>query len=371
MDEPLQNYVMAQSVSPLTLFEGMMGLFDGKHFNTAQAAAKLGVGVVLILNMKNTAQTPIYIAKALASECDIKGVILNNTKSPNHEQLARDIAQKLGVRVLGSIKHSQELALASRHLGLVTNIPSHQLERMSSLITSQLDVDAIYELADEFNPPTAPLPTFTKPANNIAVARDEAFSFIYPWLLEGWSRDGADVSFFSPLADEAPNQKADFIYLPGGYPELHPELSQCQTFIKGMRQTTAKIYGECGGYMMLGKSITTQNESFETLGLLPFSSKIGTGLKALGYRAVRAYDSRSPFSPKEWKGHEFHYGETYGEEHGEAYRGNNKAKPLFVDQNNQPHGMSLNNVLGSFIHLIDSHNNSRNNERYSNRGKKQ
>ena len=423
MSEPLQAYVLAQSKSPLTLFEGMMGLFDGKFFTTAQAAQKLGVGIVLVLDMCHTAQTPVYLAKAvgemlassngLASNgasldgagsnkptskapkgtspkgtkgTTLKGVIFNNLKSPNHRTLACQAAEELGIKVLGCIYQTH--ALASRHLGLVQATEQNQATKLAELtahIATQLDTKALWELADEFNPPPAPFPAFTKPADHIAVASDNAFGFIYPWLLEGWRRDGAKISPFSPLRDEAPDPKTDFIYLPGGYPELYPELGNCETFRQGVRKAVltnkARIYGECGGYMMLGDAITTSRHTVRGLGLLGFSSKVGSTLKALGYRKVVASDQRLGIKGA-WRGHEFHYGEIIGGEvtggeitageitSGKATNGKkhktpkhktpagnataNKATPLFTDEAGNPYGIVAGNIAGSFIHLIDS-----------------
>ena len=411
MSEPLQAYVLAQSKSPLTLFEGMMGLFDGKFFTTAQAAQKLGVGIVLVLDMRHTAQTPVYLAKAvgemlagsngLASNgasldwvgsnkstskapkgtkgtkgTTLKGVIFNNLKSPNHRHLACQAAEKLGIKVLGCIYQTH--TLASRHLGLVQATEQNQATKLAELtahIATQLDTKALWELADEFNPPPAPFPAFTKPADHIAVASDNAFGFSYPWLLEGWRRDGAKISPFSPLRDEAPDPKADFIYLPGGYPELYPELGNCETFRQGVRNAVltnkARIYGECGGYMMLGDAITTSRHKVRGLGLLGFSSKVGPTLKALGYRKVVASDQRLGIKGA-WRGHEFHYGEIIGGEitggeitSGKATNGKkhktpagkataNKATPLFTDEAGNPYGIVAGNIAGSFIHLIDS-----------------
>ena len=85
----------------------------------------------------------------------------------------------------------------------------------------------------------------------IAVARDIAFAFVYPALLDGWRKAGAELSFFSPLADEGPSSAADAVYLPGGYPELHAgRLAANAVFLNGLRAAAergATVFGECGG----------------------------------------------------------------------------------------------------------------------------
>ena len=115
--------------------------------------------------------------------------------------------------------------------------------------------------------PPSFLPT---PAQNIAIAYDPAFGFAYAHMLEHWREAGATIHPFSPLNDEVPHSGADFIFLPGGYPELHlPVLSSAQRFRSTMQHAAARgttIYGECGGYMTLGQRIIdADGTAFEML----------------------------------------------------------------------------------------------------------
>ena len=96
------------------------------------------------------------------------------------------------------------------------------------------------------------------PAQRIAVARDDAFSFFYPHLASAWRSAGAEILFFSPLADAAPPDNCDLCWLPGGYPELYAgELAQAGQFLNGLRRfaQTRPVHGECGGYMGLGETL--------------------------------------------------------------------------------------------------------------------
>ena len=143
-------------------------------------------------------------------------------------------------------------------------------------------------------PPRAPQapasPCLLEPlGGKIAVARDLAFAFSYEAVLRGWRQAGAALSFFSPLADEAPDADADAIYLPGGYPELHAaRLAANRTFIDGLRGAAKNgvwLYGECGGYMVLGDGlIDAAGERHAMAGLLPLETSFAEPRLHLGYR---------------------------------------------------------------------------------------
>ncbi|MFN7104951.1 MAG: cobyrinic acid a,c-diamide synthase, partial [Pseudorhizobium sp.] len=131
------------------------------------------------------------------------------------------------------------------------------------------------------------------PGQRIAVASDVAFAFAYPHLLRGWQAAGAEILSFSPLADEAPDAGADAVYLPGGYPELHAgQLAAASRFKAGMQQAAergAAVYGECGGYMVLGEGlIDAGGERHAMLGLLPLVTSFAARKLHLGYRRLTA-----------------------------------------------------------------------------------
>jgi cobyrinic acid a,c-diamide synthase len=198
----------------------------------------------------------------------------------------------------------------------------------------------------------APLPPL---GQRIAVARDEAFLFVYPAVLEGWRRQGATLSFFSPLADEPPDSAADAVYLPGGYPELHAgRLAAAERCLAGLRRAAAAkaaIYGECGGYMLLGDSLTgADGATHRMTGLLPLATSFAERRLHLGYRSARLL-ADTPLGPRgaRFRGHEFHYATTLR---------TGDAEPLFALADScgidlGPSGLRRGSVFGSFIHLID------------------
>ena len=182
------------------------------------------------------------------------------------------------------------------------------------------------------------------PAQSIAIARDRAFAFAYPHLLADWRAMGAEISFFSPLADEAP-QKADLVFLPGGYPELHAgRLAQANTF-KNAVQAAPQVYGECGGYMAMGEGlIDADGHRHQMLGLLKLETSFAKRKLHLGYRQLIPHAMwDGPLN-----GHEFHYASTLKAEGDALFSAKDAA-----GQNLPNLGLINGRHAGSFAHIID------------------
>jgi cobyrinic acid a,c-diamide synthase len=193
------------------------------------------------------------------------------------------------------------------------------------------------------------------PGQRIALADDAAFSFRYPHLLDGWRHAGAELAPFSPLDDAAPDPRADAIYLPGGYPELHAgRLAGNRRFLDGMRAAARRgvaIYGECGGYMVLGSAlIDGEGATHAMADLLPLVTSFAERSLHLGYRAATVL-ADGPLGPAgtRFRGHEFHYAGIVEEGPGTKLfeasdaQGNNRTTV----------GQVAGSVSGSFLHLID------------------
>ena len=189
----------------------------------------------------------------------------------------------------------------------------------------------------------------------IAVARDQAFAFSYPLLLDGWRNAGAEILPFSPLADEAPDPAADAVYLPGGYPELHAgKLAANATFMKAVRLAAARgarVFGECGGYMVLGRGLEDEaGHRHAMAGLLDLETSFVGAKLTLGYRSavVEAAGNALPQGWRLLKGHCFHYARLVREQ----------GTPLMQQRDTVgdalgPAGLVSGTVSGSFLHVID------------------
>jgi cobyrinic acid a,c-diamide synthase len=250
--------------------------------------------------------------------------------------------------------------LPSRHLGLV---PAEEIVEAETLIATaavkiatEMDVDRLVALARPSRcadrASASGLPPF---GQHIAVARDDAFLFAYEATLAGWRRQGAELSFFSPLADEPPHPNVDAVYLPGGYPELHAGgLAAAARFLDGLRTAAergAAIYGECGGYMVLGEALIDRDGAVHRMaGLLPLVTSFAQPRRHLGYREVTLRSGGFLGGQgARFRGHEFHYA-TIVEE--------GDADPLFAVADASGTalgyaGLQRGKIAGSFIHLID------------------
>ena len=348
------------SDAEFALIEGVMGLFDGPESgrgSTADLAEDLALPVILIMDCSHQAQSIAALVAGFRTyrpALDVAGVILNRVASPRHEDVLRKALAPSDVAVLGAIPRDTALTLPSRHLGLVQASEHGDLlgflDRAVGCVASHVDIDGLLRLAKPLAkaPAQQALPPL---GQHMAIARDEAFAFTYPHLLSGWRRQGADLSFFSPLANEAPAPDADAIYLPGGYPELHAErLSHADGFRAGLRDAAEKgrlIYGECGGYMVLGRSlIDAEGKEHPMSGLLPVTTSFARRKLHLGYRSVK-HDGALPFPPL-LRGHEFHYS-TIEWQDGET--------PLFHAEDAAardlgPMGLRRNRIMGSYAHVI-------------------
>jgi cobyrinic acid a,c-diamide synthase len=357
---------LAGANADLLIVEGVMGLFDGAADgtgSTADLAALTGWPVVLVLDVKSQAQSVAALVHGFATfrnDVTISGVILNRVGSPNHEALLRTALAPLCIPVLGALPRLDALALPDRHLGLV---PAGEHDALESFLDSaadavahHIDTPALQSLARPAHFPPSGKPALLPPlGQRIAVARDAAFIFAYQHLLDGWKSQGAELLPFSPLADEPPPSSADAIYLPGGYPELHAgRLASAHQFLEGLRTAATRgipILGECGGYMVLGRTLEDADGVIHPMaGLLPLDTSFAKRRLHLGYRHATTATA-TPFGPAGTvlRGHEFHYSSIKAED---------TTQPLFHARDAREidlgaMGTVRGSVMGSFLHIVD------------------
>jgi cobyrinic acid a,c-diamide synthase len=309
----------------LILAEGSMGLFDGVaspgEFGTgasADIAAMMGWPVVLVLDVSGQAQSAAAIAHGFAlmrPDVKLAGVVLNRVASPRHEALIRVGMDAVGIPVLGALPRRPSIELPERHLGLVQAEEQPHLAAMltevGAFITEHIDLPALRAAAQSHAPTAAPL-QIPPPASRIALARDAAFSFVYPHLIAGWRAAGATILPFSPVSDQAPDPTAEACWLPGGYPELHAgKLAAAANFRAGLQKfaQTKPVHGECGGYMAMGAGlIDAAGTRHEMAGLLGLETSFAKRRMRLGYRLATLHAPLTNHrADAKLRGHEFHY----------------------------------------------------------------
>ena len=367
MDEALLAAIAAEAEgADIVVAEGSMGLYDGVATrgasgfgSSAETAARMAWPVVLVLDVGGQAQSAAATALGFARywpDLPIAGVILNRVASPRHERLTRLGMEEAGLRVLGVLPRRGDLALPERHLGLIQAVEHPDLEAAiagyAAFLREHVDLSAIRAAAQAGPAANASGTLPRPPAQRIALARDEAFSFTYPHLLKGWCEAGAEIMPFSPLADEAPDAAADLVWLPGGYPELHAgRLAAAETFRAGLRRhaETRPVHGECGGYMALGAAlIDKEGARHEMAGLLGLVTSYETRKLHLGYRGARLVAPMPGLaSGAALRGHEFHYSTILDEPDTPL------AEVADADGNPVPEtGSRRGHVTGTFFHLI-------------------
>lgn len=323
----------AADEADLILVEGAMGLFDGDP-SGADLAERFGLPVAVLIDARGMGQTFGALALGLVRyrpELCIAGVIANRVGSPRHAEMLR-AGLPAEVPFLGALPRLDEAALPSRHLGLVQAEEIADLDQRLDAAAAHLADTALAELPEPVAfaaPPPDPVPAPLLQGRRIAVARDAAFSFLYATNLRLLEALGAELSFFSPLHD--PAVKADAIYLPGGYPELHLHaLADNQTMHHALRAHVVAgrpLYAECGGMLYLLESLSDKNgDCARLVGLLPGHGRLQPRLAGLGMQSLITPSGTL-------RGHSFHHStmETPLEPsaHGRRQRDGAQGEPVY------------------------------------------
>ncbi|MHB8708633.1 MAG: cobyrinate a,c-diamide synthase [Desulfuromonadales bacterium] len=373
-DGVLQAFAAGCRGAGLAVVEGVMGLFDGTAGatdagSTAEIARWLDGKLVLVVDARAQARSAAAVVHGFtgfAPDLDFAGVLYNRVGSANHANLLREAhASVPGLPpLLGCLPRRETIALPERHLGLVTAgdaAATVTYAQLADWVEEHVDLDRLLNAV-------SPHPAFghTLPKERvfspclpgegaggkcelvrIGVARDAAFCFSYPENLELLERAGAELVFFSPLADRLPPNLAG-LYLPGGYPELHRKhLTNNRELLGNLRAAAdggLPIYAECGGLLLLAASL----DNMEFAGVFPAAAQMLPRRQALGYREV-TMTAATPLGPAGTvaRGHEFHYSElAMPVEVVRAYRLTDRSGQTCGEE-----GYLRGNVLGSYVHL--------------------
>jgi cobyrinic acid a,c-diamide synthase len=343
----------------LCVVEGVRGLYEGltgttDECSTAEMAKILGFPVILVINARSLTRSAAAIVNGFRSfdrDVNIKGVILNNVSGRSHGSKLRDAFEKYtDVDVVGIVGRDAGASVGERGLGLAAEY-SRAIKKMAAIedLVSDVDIDAIMNIAESADiafPGTTPY-TERNASVKVAIPTDDAFCFYYRENIECMQASGANVVTFGPCGgDSLPD--ADIYYLGGGYPELHPELSENADFAEGLKNVSEEgriVIGECGGMLAMCRSVATEGTNIKMSGIFDANAKITKN------RHGPSYVVADPVSPNflfkdTVKGHEFHYSEVVPD------RGVNFGLRIrrgegIVDGMD---GMSVRNSVGSYVH---------------------
>ncbi|MDX1589810.1 MAG: cobyrinate a,c-diamide synthase [Oleiphilaceae bacterium] len=297
----------------LVLVEGSMGLFDGDPCS-ADLAVSCGIPALPVMDARAMGQTFGALALGLAryrEDVTIHEVIANRVGSAYHAKLVGESLPE-GIRLLGTIPRSESFAIPDRHLGLVQASELPDLDASLDAAAQVLKDAGLDRLPAQvtLSAPAPKAPPRRLEGRRIAIARDNAFSFVYRANLELLEAMGAQLHFFSPLADEA-LPEADALWLPGGYPELHgATLAANTTMARSIRDHHSAgkpILAECGGLMACVDSLVDkEGEEHAMFGLMPGQARMAGKLKGLGMQAMAGTGNSAH---EELRGHAYHHSE--------------------------------------------------------------
>lgn len=337
----------------LAVIEGNRGLFDGRDLSgsssTAELARILGAPVVVVMDCTKMTRTAAAIVSGLRhfeQGVHIAGVILNRTAGPRHRSVLREtIEHYTDVPVLGILPKIADNPIPERHMGLVSGMEHEEcvagLDRVADIMAEHVDLHRLRQVACAASPPQGPvadlwslLPGATHAAQagptpgnagqgadiphaapplcpRIGYVHDAALWFYYHENLLALRHAGAELVRLS-LLDGADWPQLDGLYLGGGFPEtLAAPLSANRPALDRLRalsESGLPIYAECGGFMVLGRSIVMDGIEHPMADIFPVRTVFHPKPQGLGYVDATAV-LENPFHPvgATFRGHEFHY----------------------------------------------------------------
>lgn len=329
LPEETAKYLLAKNGSgcDIAVLEGAMGFFDGMGTTLKGSAYDLArltqTPVILVVNAKGAALSIAAMIegfKNFRKDVKVAGAVLNNVTAMSYNFYKDAIEKETGIPLIGYLPHMENCNFESRHLGLVTAGEISDLQEIIGRLAQQaeksIDFDALLKIANN-----APVLTYTDMQQEkladvkIAVAYDKAFCFYYQDALELLENLGAQLVYFSPLADDK-LPECDGLYLGGGYPELYAkdlqDNSAMRADIKSALAGGLPCVAECGGFMYLMKTFRGKNgETYGWVGAIDGETYMTQKLNRFGYVVLTAKrDNLLCGKGGQINGHEFHYSES-------------------------------------------------------------
>ena len=321
--QQLLDSFVSNSCSDVSVIEGVMGYYDGHgggsdHASTHHVASLTGSPAILVLDASKTSRSLAATALGFVKfhrNSRIAGIILNKLGSKRHEMLCREALAGLRIPIVGAIPRDPEMAMPSRHLGLVSTLGDRDLRRRAGAVarvfSKYLDVSKIAGIAAK----APPLQKRSRPARKkeevvIAVALDTSFNFYYQDNLEALRRRGARLRFFSPVRN-AKVPRCDGLYIGGGFPEiLGGPLAKnlpMKRSIRRLAEAGLPVYAECGGLMYLTRQISSGAKRHKMVGLFDAETKMTEKVRLAYTKGTIVSPTAISARPRGFRGHEFHY----------------------------------------------------------------
>jgi cobyrinic acid a,c-diamide synthase len=356
----------------LALIEGNKGLYDGLSLDgsnsNAALATRLGAPVLLVIDARGMTRgiAPLILGyQAFDRGIRIGGVVLNRVGGARHEAKLRAVIEHYtDVPVLGAVAEDPRLAVSERHLGLMPcnelGDAADRVRTIGHIIGAQVDLAAVRALARSAGPlelagaaAFAPAPVSSRPRDlRIGIARDRAFGFYYPDDLEALEAAGAALVAIDTLHDST-LPAIDGLFIGGGFPEACLDALAANAPLRAAMRAAIEAglptYAECGGLMLMARSIRWGERSAPMVGVIP-------GDAVMQSRPVgRGYVHLAPTLHHPWaepgqplRGHEFHHSRLVdlGPEAAFAYR---VTRGHGIDGVHD--GVRMHNLLASYTHL--------------------
>ena len=318
--------------------EGVMGFYDGVRrgadgdFASAYHVARLlEIPAVLVVRPKGAALTLAAVIKGVAAfreDSRICGVIFNDCSEMYYRMYGPAIEEASGIPVLGYVPHMEEADFESRHLGLMTaeeiDDLAGRIDRIGQKMEETIDLERLFDVAGAApsdvesadSKTDAYIESADRDSIRIAVARDEAFNFIYAETITAIEAAGAEVVYFSPVHDAELPEDVRGLYLPGGYPELYgKQLSEnlsMRASIRNAVETGLPTIAECGGFLYLSANLEDEDgQAWPMTGVFSGHGSNAGKLVRFGYGYISAEEDNLLLRAGEQVPvHEFHYWDT-------------------------------------------------------------